>query len=73
MITGSIDPSVLDPNWQQTGESSWLVTLVEDPDTGELVLPIPEHALAHVGWSVGDTLTWEDQGDGSWALKKIGT
>jgi hypothetical protein len=36
----------------------WVVTLEEDPATGELILPLPDEALAMQGWHVGDVLTW---------------
>ena len=71
-MKSKIDASVLDPNWEQISENSWLVTIVEDPETGDLVLPIPDDALARQGWAIGDSLAWQDQGDGSWALTKIG-
>ena len=36
----------------------WTVTLEQDPATGELILPLPDEALAMQGWHVGDVLTW---------------
>lgn len=49
---------------------TWTVTLEEDPETGDLVMPFPPDALAQVGWDFGDTLIWEDLGNGSWSLSK---
>ena len=49
---------------------SWTITVEEDPETGDLILPFPEDLLKETGWSEGDTLTWTDQGDGSWSLEK---
>lgn len=49
--------------------SSWVITVEEDPDTGELVIPFPDDLLAEAGWSPGDTLEWtvtEDDGNGNW-------
>lgn len=37
----------------------WTVTLEEDPETGDLVLPLTEEMLGATGWQLGDTLTWE--------------
>jgi antitoxin component of MazEF toxin-antitoxin module len=34
------------------------IELVEDPETGELVLPLPDAVLDSLGWSIGDTLVW---------------
>ena len=37
-------------------ETTWIVALEEDPETGDLVMPIPEELLKSQGWKVGDTL-----------------
>jgi hypothetical protein len=54
-----------------TTATSWTITVEEDPETGELVLPLPEEFLAMQGWIEGDTLNWEDNKDGSWTLSKV--
>jgi len=36
--------------------TSWTVTLEEDPETGELIMPLPPDLLNQVGWDFGDTL-----------------
>ena len=51
--------------------NNWTVTLEEDPETKELVMPIPLDLLNQMGWDVGDTLSWEDNHNGSFALKKV--
>lgn len=38
---------------------TWVVTLTEDPETGELLLPFPPDMLAQVGWDFGDTIEWD--------------
>ena len=48
----------------------WTITLEEDPETGDLILPFPPDLLAEAGWAEGDTLKWTDRGDGSWSLEK---
>jgi bifunctional DNA-binding transcriptional regulator/antitoxin component of YhaV-PrlF toxin-antitoxin module len=48
----------------------WVVTLEEDPETGDLVLPFTEEILADLGWKEGDVLDWVDNKDGSWSLVK---
>ena len=50
--------------------SCWTITVEEDPETGDLILPFPEDFLKETGWQEGDTLTWRDLGDGSWSLEK---
>jgi hypothetical protein len=49
---------------------SWTVTVEEDPETGDLILPLPQDFLTAAGWVEGDTLDWKDRGDGSWLLEK---
>ena len=51
-------------------DKTWTITLEEDPETGELILPFPPDLLAEAGWKEGDTLEWIDRGDGSWSLEK---
>ena len=48
----------------------WTITVEEDPETGELILPLPDDLLALAGWHEGDTLNWEELKDGSWTLTK---
>ena len=50
--------------------NNWTVTVEEDPETGDLILPLPEDLLLLQGWKDGDTLEWTDNGDGSWFLQK---
>ena len=40
-------------------ETTWIVTLEEDPETGDLVMPIPQELLKAQGWEIGDTLNWD--------------
>ena len=49
---------------------SYVVTLEEDPETGDLVMPLPDELLEEVGWKTGDTLNWKDNGDGTFTLEK---
>ena len=50
---------------------TWTVTLEEDPDTGELVLPLNDEILEECGFKIGDDIKWIDRGDGSWAIEKV--
>jgi hypothetical protein len=50
--------------------SKWTITVEEDPETKELMLPFSDEMLAEVGWQIGDTLVWIDNKDGSWTLRK---
>ena len=51
-------------------DKSWTVTLEEDPETGDLILPFTEEILKEVGWQEGDVLEWIDNKNGSWSLVK---
>jgi len=50
--------------------SKWTITVEEDPETKELMLPFSDEMLAEVGWQTGDTLVWIDNKNGSWTLRK---
>lgn len=41
----------------------WTVQLEEDPNTGELILPIPSELLSQMGWIEGTELFWEETED----------
>jgi hypothetical protein len=49
---------------------SWVVTLEEDPETGDLILPLSDEILEGSGMSLGDTVEWIDNKNGSWTLRK---
>lgn len=38
--------------------TTWVVELETDPETGDLIMPLPEALLADLGWQIGDTLVW---------------
>ena len=47
----------------------WIVTVEEDPDTGDLILPFPEGLLDSMGWKEGDVINWREE-NGSWILTR---
>lgn len=49
---------------------SWTLTVEQDPDTGDLVLPFTPEILEELKWKEGDVLEWIDNKDGSWSLIK---
>jgi hypothetical protein len=49
---------------------SWTISLEEDPETGDLIMPLSDEILESAGWKEGDTLQWIDNEDGSWILRK---
>jgi len=46
-----------------------IVTLEQD-ENGDLILPLGDELCKEVGWEVGDTISWADNGDGSWTMTK---
>jgi hypothetical protein len=51
-------------------QARYEVITQEDPDTGDVLIPLPPILLQELGWKEGDTLEWIDRKDGSWELKK---
>lgn len=49
---------------------SWTVITQEDPDTGDVILPLPDELLDQMPWEEGDTLEFKDNLDGSFTLSK---
>lgn len=47
-----------------------IVTVQEDPETGDLILPFPEGMLEQMGWNIGDTLNWETKDNESFYISK---
>ena len=65
-----IEPSNLEPQWVKTGDNSWIATLQEDPETGDMILPLPDDLMESQGFEVGDVLKWKDNKDGSFSITK---
>ena len=53
-----------------TEQTRWTVTVEQDPETGELVLPFPPDMLAQVGWDIGDVVKWNQDEHGNFVLTK---
>lgn len=49
---------------------SKIITLEEDPETGDLLLPLDDGIFEDCGWKIGDTIEWIDNNDGSWTLRR---
>jgi hypothetical protein len=50
---------------------SWTIEIQEDPETGDLIMPIPADLLESQGWVTGDVLTWDkDLESDCWTLTK---
>jgi hypothetical protein len=60
----------IEPQVVKTGDNTWTLTVQEGIEPEELLLPLPQEVLTQLGWNEGDTLNWEDGGNGSWMLSK---
>jgi len=47
----------------------WVVTVEEDPETGDLILPFPDGLLDSMGWKEGDVINWKEE-NGAWILTR---
>jgi len=52
------------------GDVRYEVITQEDPETGDLIIPIPEPVLKSLGWKEGDDVEVELDKDGKIYLKK---
>lgn len=50
---------------------SWTIVLDQDPETGDLIMPLSDEILESAGWKEGDTLEWIDNENGTWSLRKL--
>lgn len=55
---------------EKNSETAWIISLEEDPDTGDMILPLPDELLESQGWKIGDTLVWDIVDDGVAILTK---
>ena len=58
------------PLTPQSDIKSWAVTLEQDPETGELILPFPADLLSQMGWSEGTDIFWDVQDNGSVIIRE---
>lgn len=53
-------------------QSTWTIPLRDAGDgSGDALLELPDELLALAGWAEGDTLSFEDRGDGTLLVKKV--
>lgn len=52
-------------------EIRYEVITQEDPETGDLMIPIPDVVLKQLGWSEGDQIEFEVDDKGTIYLKNI--
>jgi hypothetical protein len=49
----------------------WKTSIIEDEDTGELVIHLPDHMLDTLGWNENTELEWYEDSDGAIGLRKV--
>ena len=47
------------------------VSVIYDDKTDDYIVPLGNDVCDEVGWQVGDTIKWQDNGDGSYTLTKV--
>jgi len=50
--------------------NKWTLTIEEDPETGDIMIPFPEDFLTTVGWETGDIINWTQGENDAWILTK---
>jgi len=48
----------------------WTVTLEQDPESDDLMMPLPQDLLDLLGCQEGDVLIWTQIETGAWSLSK---
>lgn len=51
--------------------SRYEVITQEDPDSGDLLVPLPPELLQQLGWVEGDTIDFSIDDKGRYVLKKL--
>lgn len=46
------------------------VTTHCDPETGDVILPLPDELLERMGWREGDEVLFRQTADGRWVITK---
>lgn len=46
------------------------VIIQEDPETGDLILPIPQPVLDSLGWKEGDDVKFDIREDGTFLIQR---
>ena len=47
-----------------------MIVKLEQDENGDVILPLSDELCESVGWQIGDTIVWNDNGDGSWTMSK---
>jgi len=50
---------------------SYEIITQEDPETGDIIIPIPPMLLKQMGWNEGDTIDFSKDDQGRYVLTKV--
>lgn len=56
---------------EEKAEPTVETVAVETADNGDQFIKFSDELMNAVGWKIGDTIDWADNGDNTWTLKKI--
>lgn len=59
------------PKQQNNDKVRYEVILQEDPESKDLILPIPQPILDSLGWKEGDDIDFDIREDGTFLLTKV--
>jgi hypothetical protein len=51
--------------------TTYTTTVVEDPETNDIMIEFPENFLYDMGWRDGDTIEWSINDNGTIYIKKV--
>ena len=70
-MKSTIDPRTDVSKIEQKSETTWIVELEEDPETGDIIMPLPDELIESQGWAIGDVLEWDvNEETGEISLRK---
>ena len=70
-MKSTIDPRTDVSKLEKTSETTWIVELEEDPETGDIIMPLPDELIESQGWAIGDVLEWDvNEETGEISLRK---
>jgi len=55
----------------KTEKARYEVITQEDPDTGDLIIPLPPELLTELGWKEGDDIQFDVGTDGRIIVRKV--
>jgi len=51
--------------------NQWIVTVIQDPESEDLMIELPPDLCESAGWDIGDTINWKLSEKGYAILTKV--